>query len=69
MTKYKVESMSCGGCFRGVERAIKAVDAHAQVTADLAQRQIEVESAQPREAIEQALARAGFPAVEVAAAP
>jgi copper chaperone CopZ len=29
--EFHVEGMTCGGCARGVTRAIQAVDAHARV--------------------------------------
>lgn len=53
--------MSCGGCLRSVTRAVQALDPGATVDADLEARTVEIATAAPREAVEAALAEAGFP--------
>jgi copper chaperone len=60
--EFRIEAMECGGCARGVTRAIQGVDPEAKVVADPAARRVEVSSTRPREAFLPALAAAGFPA-------
>lgn len=61
--QFHVENMTCGGCVRGVTRAIQSVDPKAEVSADLDTHKVEVQSAAPREALVKAIAEAGFQAV------
>lgn len=56
-----IENMTCGGCVRGVTKAIESVDADAKVTADLPNRRVEVQTSATPEQIEGALQEAGFP--------
>lgn len=60
--RFHIETMECGGCARGVTRAIRSVDPEARVEADPASRTVEVGTDQPRARLEAALAEAGFPA-------
>lgn len=62
MSQYelKVSGMSCGHCVRAVEEAVQAVDPEAQVKVELAQGQVRIDSAQPREALAAAIAEAGY---------
>ena len=59
--RFHLEDMTCGGCVRGVTRAIQAVDPDARIEADPPTRTVEVTSTASREALEAALADAGFP--------
>jgi len=59
--QFHIENMTCGGCARGVTRAIQAIDAAAQVTADPPKRSVEVVSSATRAELEKALTDAGFP--------
>ena len=59
--RFHIENMTCGGCARGVTKAIQSVDADAKVTTDPPKRLVEVESSATREQIEAALQEAGFP--------
>ena len=61
--QYRIPNMSCGGCARGVTRAVQSVDPAAKVVADPPSRTVEINSDKPSEDIERALAQAGFPAV------
>ena len=61
--QFHVENMTCGGCARGVTKAIQSVDPGAEVKADPDSRKVEVTSAAPREALAQAIRAAGFEAV------
>jgi copper chaperone len=58
--QFQVAGMSCGHCVRAVEEAVQGVDPNAQVKVELAQGQVQVESAQPREALAAAIAEAGY---------
>lgn len=58
--QFHIENMTCGGCARGVTKAIQSVDANAQVTADPPKHSVEVESSASWVQIEQALIAAGF---------
>ncbi len=58
---FDVQGMSCGHCERAVTQAVKSVDPTAQVKVDLAGGKVQVESAQPREAIAKAIADEGYP--------
>lgn len=64
--RFRIQNMTCGGCARGVTKAIQSVDPTANVTADPPSRIVEVTSDQPQAEIEHALAAAGFPAVNAA---
>jgi copper chaperone len=57
---FEVEGMSCPHCAKAVTKAVKQMDAEAQVQVDLDKKQVVVESKQPREAIAQAIAEEGY---------
>jgi len=57
---FTVTGMTCSHCEKAVTQAIKTVDPQAQVRIDRQQNQVEVESAQPRDAIAQAIAEEGY---------
>lgn len=59
--QFHIEDMTCGGCVRGVTKAIQSVDPKAEVRADPPTRKVEVNSSASRETIEAALRDAGFP--------
>jgi len=59
--QFHIENMTCGGCVRGVTRAIQNVDPQAQVDADPPSRKVEVTTSASREQIEAALREADFP--------
>lgn len=56
---YRVTGMTCGGCARSVETAIKAVAPGATVTADFAAAQVKVDGASEAQ-VKQAVDEAGF---------
>lgn len=56
---YRVTGMTCGGCARAVESAIKAVAPEASVSVDLAAKAVTVEGAS-EEQVRQAVDDAGF---------
>lgn len=65
--RFQIPNMSCGGCARGVTRAIEAVDAKARVAIDQARREVEVSTDLQSQQIIAALAEAGYPAKPTAA--
>ncbi|MFV0244414.1 MAG: heavy-metal-associated domain-containing protein [Qingshengfaniella sp.] len=58
--QFHIETMTCGGCARGVTKAIQSVDPVAEVQADPPSRKVEVTTTAPREALAAALSKAGF---------
>jgi copper chaperone len=58
-TTYRVTGMTCGGCARAVESAIKAMAPAANVTVDLAVAAVTVDGA-TTEQVKQAVDDAGF---------
>jgi len=59
--QFHIEDMTCGGCARGVAKAIQSVDPNATVMADPPTRSVKVVSSASREQLEAALRAAGFP--------
>ncbi len=60
--KLRIENMTCGGCARGVTKAIQKVDPAAEVRIDVDARSVEVRTEASPEALAAALDAAGFPA-------
>jgi len=58
-TTYKVSGMTCGGCARSVEQAIKAEAPAASVTIDLGTATVTVDGAQEAQ-VKKAVDGAGF---------
>lgn len=59
-TVYRVSGMTCQGCSRSVERAIKAVAPEAAISVDLAAGQVRVDGEVDPAAIARAVEEAGF---------
>ena len=57
---FDVQGMSCNHCAKAVTQALQQLDPQAQVQVDLAGKKVEVESAQPRQALAQAIAAEGY---------
>ena len=57
---FDVQGMSCNHCAKAVTQALQQLDPQAQVQVDLAGKKVEVESAQPRQALAQAMADEGY---------
>ena len=66
MQTFHIQNMTCGGCVRGVTRAIQSVDPAARVHADVPARRVQVVSDQPREIDEATLTKSGYQAVWIA---
>lgn len=59
--QFHLDDMTCGGCARAVTRAIKSIDADADVMADPPTHKVEVKTSASREQIATVLREAGFP--------
>ena len=59
--KFNVPDMTCGHCVSTVTKAVKALDAAAEVKADLAAKTVSVETSAPAAAVSKALDDAGYP--------
>jgi copper chaperone len=57
---FNVQGMTCGHCERAVTQAVRAVDPAAEVRIDRAAGKVDVQSAQPHEAIAKAIADEGY---------
>jgi len=62
MTKFTVPEMSCGHCTSAIEKGIKGVDQAAEVTCDLSDRSVAVQSTLGNDAIVAAIKEAGYEA-------
>ena len=60
--QLQIENMTCGGCARGVTKAIQAIDPNANVAADPDMRLVVVTTQVSEEDVINALDGAGFPA-------
>jgi copper chaperone len=60
MYKFNVPDMTCGHCAGTVQRAVKLVDAHAEVAVDLGRKLVEVRSDAPEGSIGEAIRKAGY---------
>jgi len=57
---YRVEGMTCGGCAKHVERALKSVAGVTSATVDLAKGLATVEGNASQEALAASVAEAGY---------
>ena len=57
---FSVQGMTCGHCEKAVTTAIKTLDPQAEVRIDRAQNLVEVNTAQPREAVAAAIREEGY---------
>lgn len=63
MLRFTVPNMACGGCAKGVTRAIQGIDADARIETDTARREVRVSTTKADEAaLLAALQSAGYPA-------
>jgi copper chaperone len=65
MITLKVPDMSCGHCAGVITKAIKELDQAATVGFDMHNHMVQVDTAQPQEAVASALTHAGYPATPV----
>ncbi|MBY0295459.1 MAG: heavy-metal-associated domain-containing protein [Methylobacterium sp.] len=62
MLRFHVSNMSCGGCAKGVTRAVQGLDGNAKIDIDLPSREINVRGAVDAPGVVAALKRAGYEA-------
>jgi copper chaperone len=60
MPDFVVSDMTCDGCVRAITKAVQGVDPAASVTADLASKRVQVQSAAAPKALADAIDEAGF---------
>ena len=60
MHRYRAPEMSCGHCVSTIETAVKKVDPHAVVSADLASHQVTVQTQVDAHRIAAAIRTAGY---------
>ena len=60
MIRFQVNDMTCGHCAATITKAVKALDAAAQITIDLPSHQVQIESVKPPQQIEAVIRDAGF---------
>jgi copper chaperone len=61
MIELHIPAMSCGHCVRAITEAVHAVDPAAQVSTDIPQHLVRVETQLSTEAVVQQLTQAGYP--------
>jgi copper chaperone len=61
MIELQIPNMSCGHCVRAITEAVHATDPKAQVTTDLAQHLVRVETHLAADALKAQLTQAGYP--------
>lgn len=57
--QLKVPSIVCEGCAETITKAVKSVDAEAQVDVDISVKTVKVEGSQSEDSIKQAIAATG----------
>jgi copper chaperone len=60
--QFQIDAMHCGGCARGVTKAIHSVDLQAKIDVDLTMKRVTVVSDTDESAIAARLKVAGYPA-------
>lgn len=58
--QFSVSGMTCGHCEKAITQAVRQLDPQAHVLIDRAHQRVDVTSAQPREAIAQAIREEGY---------
>jgi copper chaperone len=61
MQLYKVPKMSCDGCVRTIEVAVKSLDPQAKISCDLQTREVAVDTRTLPKLVAEALAAVGYP--------
>lgn len=57
---FNVEGMTCGHCEKAVTKALLALDPQAKIVIDRTVNKVEVDSTQPRDALQHAIAEEGY---------
>jgi len=64
MYELNVLNMNCGGCVRGVTRAVQAIDSSAHVEVDLPSKKVRVVTTADLDAVKTVIVDAGYPVTE-----
>ena len=62
MYELNVLKLNCGGCVRGVKKAVQALDSAAFVEVDLASKKVRVVTEMSLDAVKSAIINGGYPA-------
>ncbi|MDA0276278.1 MAG: heavy-metal-associated domain-containing protein [Proteobacteria bacterium] len=60
MIEFKVPDMTCGHCASTITKAVKELDTGAKLDISLAEHRVRVDSKATREALQHAIAEAGY---------
>ncbi|MDB5455793.1 MAG: hypothetical protein JWP92_1378 [Caulobacter sp.] len=60
MLRYTIENMTCGHCVGAVTKAVRGVDADAEILADIAGKSLEITTAAQGDAVARAIGQAGY---------
>lgn len=60
MLQFTIPTMHCGGCVRGVTRAVQALDVDTRVEVDLGSKTVQIQTQAEAAAVVSALTAAGF---------
>lgn len=60
MFSFQIPNLNCGHCVRAVTEAVQSVDPAADVQADVAAKQVQVDTTASREALVAKLTEAGY---------
>jgi copper chaperone len=58
--EFTVPDMACGACANTIEKAIKAIDPGAEITADTTTKLVKIATSSPAETVKQAIENAGY---------
>lgn len=67
MYRFRIASMSCGGCAKGVTASLRQADPQAKIDIQLDTREVAVTSSLHATRLEQAMRDAGWPVERVSA--
>ncbi|MTC58480.1 copper chaperone [Providencia rustigianii] len=62
MISFTIPKMTCGGCAKSITKIILDIDAKAQIDADPATKQVQIDSIIDERVFRTALSTAGYPA-------
>lgn len=65
MFKLKLEGMTCGGCARGIEWAVKKLDQRSELKFDLQQKTVQIETVLSEKDLTDAIAGQGFEVISI----
>lgn len=63
MYEFKVEGMTCGGCIKSINNALRSLDPEVKVSADLESKTLRVESSKSQKDLSALIEEAGYTVV------